>query len=152
MIGKCLRPLPDKHAGLADPEARVLLVTGDGSFGFYAIECDTAVRHNLPFVAVIGNDAAWGIEKHGQERIYGPDRLVGSTLAPTRYDRVVEALGGLGFYVERPEDLRPTLERALASGRPACLNVPVASLDTPMTENLIRRKRRAAGQLEPAPA
>lgn len=127
-------------------------IAGDGGFGFSAMEFDTAVRHNLPVVCVVGNDAAWGIEKHVQERIYGPDRLVGSTLAPTRYDRVVEALGGLGFYVERPEQLRPALERALASGRPACVNVAIASLDSPMTENLIRRKLRAAGDLAPAGA
>lgn len=130
----------------------VVAIAGDGGFGFSAMEFDTAVRHNLPVVCVVGNDAAWGIEKHVQERIYGPDRLVGSTLAPTRYDRVVEALGGLGFYVERPEQLRPALERALASGRPACVNVAIASLDSPMTENLVRRKLRAAGDLAPAGA
>jgi acetolactate synthase-1/2/3 large subunit len=112
------------------------------------MEFDTAVRHDLPVVCVVGNDAAWGIEKHVQQRIYGPDRLVGSTLSPTRYDRLVEALGGAGFSVERPEELRPALEQALASGRPACINVAIASLDSPMTDNLIRRKQRAAGEPE----
>jgi acetolactate synthase I/II/III large subunit len=132
------------------PDAQVLALAGDGAFGFSAMEFDTAVRHDLPVVCVVGNDAAWGIEKHVQQRIYGADRLVGSTLAPTRYDRLVEALGGAGFNVERPEDLRPALGQALACGRPACINVAVASLDSPMTDNLIRRKRRAAGEPEAA--
>ena len=132
------------------PDTPIVAIAGDGGFGFSAMEFDTAVRHNLPIVCVVGNDAAWGIELHVQQRIYGADRVVGSTLAPTRYDRLVEALGGVGFQVERPAELRPALEQALASGRPACINVAIASLDTPMTENLIRRKRRAAGELVPA--
>jgi acetolactate synthase-1/2/3 large subunit len=132
------------------PDTPVVAIAGDGGFGFSALEFDTAVRHNLPIVCLVGNDAAWGIELHVQQRIYGADRVVGSTLAPTRYDKLVEALGGVGYQVERAADLRPTLERALASGRPACINVPIASLDTPMTENLIRRKQRAAGELMPA--
>ena len=128
------------------PDTPIVALAGDGGFGFTAMEFDTAARHNLPVVAVVGNDAAWGIEKHVQQRIYGADRLVGSTLAPTRYDKVVESLGGLGFNVETPDQLRPALEQALASRRPACLNVSIASLDSPMTENLVRRKQRAAGE------
>ena len=107
------------------PDTPVVAVAGDGAFGFSALEFDTAVRHDLPVVCVVGNDAAWGIEKHVQQRIYGADRLVGSTLAPTRYDRVVEALGGLGFYVERPEELKPALEAAANAGVPSIVNIMI---------------------------
>jgi acetolactate synthase-1/2/3 large subunit len=131
------------------PDTPVVAIAGDGGFGFTAMELDTAARHDLPIVGVVGHDAAGGLELHVQQRIYGADRIVGSTLAPTRYDKLAEALGGVGFHVERPDDIRPALEQALASGRPAVLNVPVASLDTPMTENLVGRKRRAA-ELAPA--
>lgn len=131
-------------ARVALPSTPIVAYAGDGAFGFSAMEFDTAVRHHLPIVCVVGNDAAWGIEKHVQQRIYGPDRLIGSTLAPRRYDRLVETLGGVGLHIERPSDLRPALQQALASGRPTCINVPIASLDSPMTENLIRRKERAA--------
>jgi acetolactate synthase I/II/III large subunit len=126
------------------PETPIAAVVGDGAFGFSAMELDTAARHNLPVVCLVGNDAAWGIEKHVQQRLYGADRLIGSTLAPVRYDRLSEALGGIGFHVERPDELRPTIQQALASGRPAVINIAIASLDSPMTENLIRRKQRAA--------
>jgi acetolactate synthase-1/2/3 large subunit len=134
------------HSAL--PDAPVVAITGDGAFGFTAMEFDTAVRHNLPFVCIVGNDAAWGIEMHVQRKIYGESRLIGSTLSTARYDRVAEALGGVGFLVERPEQLRPALEAAWASRRPACVNVQIASIDSPMTENLIRRKLRAASPVE----
>lgn len=112
-------------ARLAYPDKQVLLLVGDGSFGFNGFEFDTAVRHNLPFVAVVGNDSAWGMIKHGQELRYGADRVVATELGLRRYEKVVEALGGYGEYVERPEDVKPALERAFASGVPACINVPI---------------------------
>jgi len=112
-------------ARLAHPDKQVLLMVGDGSFGFNGFEFDTAVRHNLPFVAVVGNDKAWGMIKHGQELRYGHDRVVATELGPRRYEKVVEALGGYGEYVERPEDVKPALERAFASGVPACINVMI---------------------------
>lgn len=110
-------------ARLAYPEEQVLLLTGDGSFGFNGFEFDTAVRHNLPFVAVIGNDKAWGMIKHGQEIRYGAGRVVATELGLRNYEKVVEALGGYGEFVERIEDVKPALERAFASGVPACINV-----------------------------
>ena len=87
------------------------------------MEFDTAVRHNIPVVCVIGNDQAWGMIKHGQEMIYGKDRVVAAELGARRYDRVVQALGAHGELVRKPDDIRPALERAFASGKPACLNV-----------------------------
>ncbi|MFQ5987808.1 MAG: acetolactate synthase [Dehalococcoidia bacterium] len=109
-------------AKLARPQEQVLIVSGDGSFGLNGMEFDTMARHNIPVVSVIGNDGAWGQEKHGHIAQYG--RAVGAELRQgTRYDRMVESLGGHGEYVERPQDIRPALERAFASGKPACVNV-----------------------------
>jgi thiamine pyrophosphate-dependent acetolactate synthase large subunit-like protein len=121
-------------ATLARPEARSVAFVGDGTFGFHAMEFDTAVRHNLPCVVVVGNDAGWATERHRQREVYGPDRLVAADLLPTRYDRVAESLGAHGEFVERPEQLRPALERAFASARPACVNVNIASIRAPSAE------------------
>jgi acetolactate synthase-1/2/3 large subunit len=106
-------------------------ISGDGAFGFHLAEFDTAVRYELPFVAVIGNDAAWNAERQIQIRDYGAERAVNCELLPTRYDRVVAALGGHGEHVARAADLSAALERAVRSGRPACVNVTIASLPAP---------------------
>ena len=110
-------------AQLAHPNKRVVIVYGDGSFGLNGFEFETAVRHKLPIIGIIGNDAAWGQMMRPQGSIYGWDRLAATELAYTRYDKVVEAFGGHGEFVERPEQLRPALERAAASGKPALINV-----------------------------
>jgi acetolactate synthase-1/2/3 large subunit len=108
-------------AQVANPGKRVVIVYGDGSFGLNGFEYDTAVRFNLPIIGIVGNDAAWGQMMRPQGAIYG---MYDSTLLnPTRYDKVVEALGGYGELVERPQDIRPALERAAASGKPALINV-----------------------------
>ncbi len=129
-------------AKLAYPESRVVHFSGDGAFGFQAMEFDTAVRHNLPIVTVLGNDAAWGIDRQIQIGLYG--RPVATDLLQTRYDRVVEGLGGHGENVEHPEELAPALERAFASGRPALVNVVVQRAISPRAEASIAR-RRAGG-------
>jgi acetolactate synthase-1/2/3 large subunit len=110
-------------AQLAHPGKRVVIVYGDGSFGLNGFEFDTAARFGLPIIGVVGNDAAWGQMMRPQGSIYGWDRLAGTLLGYTRYDKVVEALGGHGELVERPEQLRPALERAAVSGKPALVNV-----------------------------
>jgi acetolactate synthase-1/2/3 large subunit len=112
-------------AQIAHPDRRVLIIYGDGSFGLNGFEYDTAVRFDLPIVGVVGNDAAWGQMLRPQVALYGKERAVGTYLRYTRYDRVVEALGGHGEYVERPGEIRPALERAFASGKPACVNVKI---------------------------
>jgi acetolactate synthase-1/2/3 large subunit len=108
-------------AQAANPGKRVVIVYGDGSFGLNGFEYDTAVRFNLPIIGIIGNDAAWGQMMRPQGAIYG--MFENTLLNPTRYDKVVEALGGYGELVERPQDIRPALERAAASGKPALINV-----------------------------
>jgi acetolactate synthase-1/2/3 large subunit len=109
-------------AKLANPDRQVCLLLGDGAFGFSGIEFDTLVRHNVPVVAVMGNNGIWALEKHPMEFLYGYS--VAAELQPEcRYDKVVEALGGHGELVSKPEQLRPALERAFASGKPALVNV-----------------------------
>ncbi len=112
-------------AQVAHPDKRVLIIYGDGSFGLNGFEYDTAVRFNLPIVGIIGNDAAWGQMMRPQINIFGEDRMVATELRPTRYDKVVEALGGHGEYVTEPDEIRPALERAYASGKPAVVNVMI---------------------------
>jgi acetolactate synthase-1/2/3 large subunit len=118
-------------AKLACPDRPVLAAMGDGTFGFHAFELDTALRCGAPIVAVVGNDARWNAEHTLQLRHYGAARAVGCELLATRYDRVAEALGGHGELVERAEDLEPALARALAAGRPACVNVLIESAPAP---------------------
>ncbi len=118
-------------ARLAEPDRHVFALLGDGTFGFHALEVDTALRHNLPVVAVVGNDARWNAEHQLQLRHYGAERAVGCELLPSRYDRVAQALGGHGELVERPEDLGPALARAVASGLPACVNVIIDGVAAP---------------------
>ena len=112
-------------AQLAHPGRRVIIIYGDGSFGLNGFEFDTAVRFGLPVIGIVGNDAAWGQMMRPQGALMGWDRLDGTLLSRTRYDKVVEALGGYGELVERPEELRPALERAAQSGLPACVNVMI---------------------------
>lgn len=106
-------------------DKRVLIIYGDGAFGLNGFEYDTAVRFGLPIVGIMGNDAAWGQMMRPQAQLYGENRLVATKLNPTRYDKIVEAMGGHGEYVERPEDIIPALERSYASRKPALVNVMI---------------------------
>ena len=109
-------------AKVADPDRQVCLLMGDGAFGFAGMEFDTLVRHNIPVVAVMGNNGIWALEKHPMEFLYGYS--VAADLQPEcRYDQVVEALGGHGELVREPGELHPALDRAFASGKPALVNV-----------------------------
>ena len=109
-------------AKLARPDRPVCLLLGDGAFGFAGLEFDTMVRHGIPVVGVMGNNGIWGLEKHPMEFLYGYS--VAAELQPgLRYDLVVEALGGHGELVSKPDELRPALERAFAAGKPALVNV-----------------------------
>jgi acetolactate synthase-1/2/3 large subunit len=109
-------------ATMAHPDRQVLLLSGDGAFGFSAMEFDTMVRHRLPVVCVVGNNGIWALEKHPMQNLLSTS--IAADLGPrTRYDRVVEALGGYGELVERPGEIGPALRRAFDAGVPACVNV-----------------------------
>jgi acetolactate synthase-1/2/3 large subunit len=109
-------------AKLARPERQVVLLLGDGAFGFSGMEWDTLARHGVSVVGVMGNNGIWALEKHPMEFLYGYS--VAADLRPeTRYDEVVQALGGAGALVRRPAELRAALERALAAEGPALVNV-----------------------------
>ena len=87
------------------------------------MEFDTAVRHNIPIICVVNNDCAWGMIKHSQEMSLGPDRCTCSELGLRRYEKMVEGLGGHGEYVTQDQEIVPALQRAVASGKPSCINV-----------------------------
>jgi len=129
-------------AKVAYPNSRVFMITGDCAFGFNGMEFDTAVRHGLNVVAIIGNDSAWGIDRQIQLGLYG--RAVATDLRQSRYEQIVQGLGGYGEFVERPEDLLPALERALAANKPALLNVAVERAISPRAEAAIGRRKAAA--------
>jgi len=109
-------------AKLAHPERQVVLLLGDGAFGFSGMEFDTLARHGVNVVGVMGNNGIWALEKHPMEFLYGYS--VAAELRPaTRYDQVVQALGCHGELVERPQDVVPAIERAFSAGLPALVNV-----------------------------
>ena len=109
-------------AKLARPDRQVVLLVGDGAFGFSGMDFDTLARHGVNVVGVMGNNGIWALEKHPMEFLYGYS--VAADLRPgTRYDQLVETLGGHGELVERPQDMRPALERAFSAGKPALVNV-----------------------------
>lgn len=112
-------------AKLKYPDKRVILVTGDGSVGFNFMEFHTAMRKKLPIVVVIANDQSWGMIMHSQQLRMGHNIPNGTELGWVDYHKMVEALGGFGVYVEKPEDIQPALTAAFASGKVACINVKV---------------------------
>src|SRR5262249_864244 len=110
-------------ARLLRPRDRGLLIAGDGAFGLNAMGVGTAVRFGLPMTIVVGNDGGWGQIRNPQLAFFGAERAVATSLPLTRYDRLVEALGGRGVHVQDPGALGPALDRALASDEVWCINV-----------------------------
>ena len=101
-------------AKVAKPNTQVIVLSGDGSFGMNGMEIDTMIRHNIPAIIVISNNGGWagqGVMNAGRD------------LGFSRYDKMAEVFGAYGEYVERPQDIRPALERAVKSGKPAVVNV-----------------------------
>jgi acetolactate synthase-1/2/3 large subunit len=111
-------------AKAVEPDTRVGIVYGDGSFGFNGMEYDTLIRHEMPVVGVVGNDGAWNNIKTIHRMLY-PERVVGADLGIRPYHKMVEGLGGYGEFVDKPEEIRPALERAQDSGVPALVNVAI---------------------------
>jgi acetolactate synthase-1/2/3 large subunit len=110
-------------AKLLHPDRRVLLIAGDGAFGLNGMEMETLVRFGAPVTCIIGNDGGWGQIRNPQLSFFGEERAVATSLPTTRYDLMVEALGGRGAFITDPKDIGPALERALASDQVWCLNV-----------------------------
>jgi acetolactate synthase-1/2/3 large subunit len=106
-------------AKVAKPDTQVVVLHGDGSFGINAMEMDTAVRHRIPVLVVISNNGGWTADAPWQLPLPKPGRHLGRT----RYDRMAMELGAHGELVEKPHEIRPALERASASGKPAVVNV-----------------------------
>ncbi len=125
-------------AKLAYPGSKVLVFIGDGAFGFYAMEYDTCMRHNLAITTVMGNDHTWGIDKTFQLAYF--NRAVATDLRSVRYDKLVETLGGYSEYAQTPEEVAPAVERALASGRPSLVNVVIRSEPSPLAAAMIARR------------
>jgi acetolactate synthase-1/2/3 large subunit len=120
----CLGAGPGQAIGakIAHPDRQVCLLLGDGAFGFSGMEFDTMARHGIPVVGVIGNNGIWALEHHPMMFLYGYS--VAAKLRPeTRYDQVAEALGCHSELVREPAELKPALERAFESGKPALVNV-----------------------------
>jgi acetolactate synthase-1/2/3 large subunit len=122
-------------AKLASPQKPVYCVTGDSAFGFNIQELETSVRNNLPITIIVAVDGAYGMEKTAQHRMFGREaEWFGHDHAPVRYDQVAWGMGCHGEYVTKGSELRPALERSLASGKPAVIHAavdPVANVDPP---------------------
>ena len=121
-------------ARVVERKAPVFAVLGDGTFGFHMSEIETAVRLDLPYVAIVGTDCRWNAEYNLQVRDYGPNRTHGCELNPTRYDLVATALGGHGELVTSAEALPDAIERSLASGKPSVINVMIESIPSPVVK------------------
>ena len=124
-------------AKIANPDKRVVAFTGDGAFGFNGLEFDTAVRHHIPIVCIMGHDSAWGIDRHIQQQVFG--KTVATDLLPSKYDQVVKALGGHGESVQHPDELPDALERAFLMNRPTLINVQIANAISPRAQAAINK-------------
>jgi acetolactate synthase-1/2/3 large subunit len=119
---------------LNHPDRPVVMITGDGALGFYIAEIDTAVRHKLSFIIVVGNDSGWGLERELQQAATGSSATVGCELRSTRYDLIMKGFGGDGETIDTLDQLGPAVERALNSSVPYCLNVNIRGVRSPFTE------------------
>ncbi len=115
----------------AGHRGRTIAIMGDGGCAYHIAEFEAAARYGLPFTAIIGNDARWGAEWHLQAHRYGADRTFDTNLLRARYDQVAAGYGALGFHAQTAAAFREALDAALASGKPACINVDVQSLRSP---------------------
>lgn len=109
-------------AKLAFPDRQVVVLAGDGAFGFQGMEMDTLARHGVNVVTIVGNNGIWALEKHPMEAWYGYS-VVADLVPETRYDKVAEALGCHGELVRTPAEFKPAIERAFSAGKPAVVNV-----------------------------
>jgi acetolactate synthase-1/2/3 large subunit len=126
---------------MAYPDKPVVVITGDGSLGFYLAEMDSLVRHNVPIVIIVGNDAGWGLERELQAAA-GESTTVGCELRATRYDMIMQGFGGGGETIDSLDQVGPAIQRAFASGVPYCLNVNIRGVRSPFTDWQILGKKK----------
>lgn len=129
-------------AQILRPDSRTVVVTGDGSLGFYIGELDTAVRYGLPLVVIVGNDAGWGIERELQQAFYPDADTVACELRSTRYDLVMKGFGGDGAHVTSPDQLEDAFDRAFRSDKPFLVNIEIAGAGSPFTQYQIDRRAK----------
>ena len=129
-------------AQILRPNAQSIVVTGDGSLGFYLAEMDTAVRFGLPVIIIVGNDGGWGLERELQLGHYDSGKTVACELRRTRYDLVMKGFGGEGEFIETPEQIAPAFQRALASDKPYLLNVDIQGTASPFTQHQLARRKK----------
>ncbi|HTS27142.1 MAG TPA: thiamine pyrophosphate-binding protein [Bryobacteraceae bacterium] len=142
-LGTIGSALPNSLAlQLAHPARRVVAISGDGALGFYLAEMDTAVRHRLPIILIVGNDAGWGLERELQSAANPGGVTVGCELRPARYDLMMKAFGGEGETIEQLDQVKPAVERAMVSRSPYCLNVRIAGVRSPFTDWQIAGKKK----------
>lgn len=126
---------------MANPGKPVLMVTGDGSLGFYLAELETLVRYQLPVVIVVGNDGGWGLERELQRELTGGG-TVACELQHTRYDVIMQGFGGGGETVDRPDQVAPAIARGFASGKPYLINAIVQGSRSPFTQWQVQGKKK----------
>ena len=129
-------------AQILRPESKSVVITGDGSLGFYIGELDTAVRHGLPLVIIVGNDAGWGVERELQEGFYPDSPTVACELRNTRYDLVMKGFGGDGEHVTEREQLVDAFDRAFRSEVPYLVNIEIAGLGSPYTRHQVAQRKQ----------
>jgi len=141
-LGTIGSALPNSIAlQMAHPNRPVVNITGDGALGFYLAEMDTLVRHGLPVVTIVGNDAGWGLERELQSAALGEAPTVACELRPSRYDLVMQAFGGGGETIERLDEVAPAVHRAFAAGVPYCINARMRGVRSPFTDWQIAAKK-----------
>ncbi|MBL8229935.1 MAG: thiamine pyrophosphate-binding protein [Bryobacterales bacterium] len=126
---------------LANPGKPVMMITGDGSLGFYLAELETLARYNLPVVILVGNDGGWGLERELQRELTG-DRTVACELQHTRYDVIMQGFGGGGETIDHPDQVADAVKRGFASGKPYLINAIVKGSRSPFTEWQIQGKKK----------
>ena len=124
------------------PNDPSVVVTGDGSLGFYIGELDTAVRFGLPIIVIVGNDGGWGIERELQKGFYPESDTVACELRKTRYDLVMKGFGGDGAHVTEPGQLPDALDRAFQSDKPFLVNIEIDGVGSPFTKYQVDRRKK----------
>ena len=114
-------------AAMADSDATVIACVGDGTFGFHPAEIETAVRHQVPFVLIVGNDALWNSEHQIQIREYGQSRTHSCDLSPIDHGQVAASFGAVGYSAKTDGEFRQALTDALSTDKPACIDVRIYS-------------------------